>query len=41
MVALEGGPIGINQKSAESEKGQERINPPRVAAGCFAEAATL
>jgi hypothetical protein len=41
MVALESGPIGINQKSTESEESQKRINPPRVAPGCLAETATL
>ena len=41
MVALKSRPSGVNQERAESEEGQQRINPPRVAPGRFAETAAL
>jgi hypothetical protein len=41
MVTLESRPIGVDQKCAQSEECEERINPPGIATRRFSEAAAL
>jgi len=41
MIALEGGPGGVNDECCEAEEGEEGLEPPEVAARSLAEASAL